>query len=218
MLTVCNQASGSAELSPMLLAIRPQKHASLAVALAFPPRAMITAEPDQWGSLMAAAQSGNAAAYRRLLGELRGWLRAFYGRRLPPAQVDDAVQDALIAIHEKRHTYDTSRPFRPWLTAVARYKWVDRLRSLARQRAEELSEDIAVGDHESAVTSATVLDQLLHELKPAQADAIRLVKLQGFSIEEASARTGQSIPLVKVNIHRGLAKLASLVQEQNHVE
>ncbi|RTE68075.1 hypothetical protein BHE90_017549, partial [Fusarium euwallaceae] len=72
---------------------------------------------DQWGQLMAAAQEGHAAAYRRLLDEIRHWLKGFYARRLPPGMVDDAVQDTLIAIHEKRHTYDPERPFRPWLMA-----------------------------------------------------------------------------------------------------
>ncbi|MFZ8528631.1 sigma factor, partial [Staphylococcus aureus] len=75
----------------------------------------------------------------------------FYARRLPPAMVDDAVQDTLIAIHEKRHTYDPERPFKPWLMAVARYKWIDRLRSMSRSRTEELPEEIAVEDHERNV-------------------------------------------------------------------
>jgi RNA polymerase sigma-70 factor (ECF subfamily) len=173
---------------------------------------------DEWGRLMAAGQTGDAAAYRRLLDELRVWLERFYGRRLPPALVDDAVQDTLIAIHEKRHTYDPARPFKPWLTAVARYKWIDRLRSMGRTRTEALDEDIAVADHGSAVVSATLLEQLMAQLKPAQSEVIRLVKLDGFSIEEASARTGQSGALVKVNIHRGLAKLAALVQRQSHAD
>jgi len=175
-------------------------------------------DADQWGSLMAAAQGGNGGAYRRLLGEVRGWLVRYYARRLPPAFIDDAVQDALIAIHQKRHTYDPARPFQPWLAAVARYKWIDRLRALARNPTEALGDDIATGDHESAITSATVLRQLLATLKPAQAEAIRLVKLDGYSIEEASAQTGQSASLVKVNIHRGLARLAVAIQEDTDVE
>lgn len=175
-------------------------------------------DADQWGSLMAAAQGGNGGAYRRLLGEVRGWLARYYARRLPPALVDDAVQDALVAIHQKRHTYDPARPFQPWLAAIARYKWIDRLRALARHPTEALGEDIATGDHESAITSATVLRHLLATLKPAQADAIRLVKLDGYSIEEAAARTGQSASLVKVNIHRGLARLAVTIQEVPDVE
>ena len=40
-------------------------------------------------------------------------------------------------------------PFRPWLNAVARYKWIDRLRSMGRARTDVLDDDIAVGDHES---------------------------------------------------------------------
>lgn len=173
---------------------------------------------NEWGRLMAAAQEGQAAPYRRLLDELRQWLTRFYARRLPPAFVDDAVQDTLIAIHEKRHTYDPERPFKPWLVAVTRYKWIDRLRAMGRSATEELPEEIAVDDHESAVTSSIVLTELLGELKPAQAEAIRLVKIEGYSVEEASARTGQSGSLIKVNIHRGLARLAAMVQKQADVE
>jgi DNA-directed RNA polymerase specialized sigma24 family protein len=99
------------------------------------PRDAATQEVD-WGSLMAAAQDGNADAYRRLLAELTPWLRRYYLRRLPTAATDDAVQDVLLAIHEKRHTYDRSRAFGPWLAAIARYKWIDRLRTLKREASE----------------------------------------------------------------------------------
>jgi RNA polymerase sigma-70 factor (ECF subfamily) len=162
-----------------------------------------------WGTLMAAAQRGEAAPYRRLLDLLRPWLERYYRRRLPMAMVEDAVQDTLISIHEKRHTYDVARPFEPWLAAIARYKWIDRLRTMKRASFTELDENLSVNDHHSAVISATVLEALMAELKPAQRQVIRLVKLEGLSIEEAAARTGQSIPLVKVNIHRGLGKMAA---------
>lgn len=180
---------------------------------------MASAAEDEWGRLMAAAQDGHGGAYHRLLGELRGWLLRFYARRLPPAAVDDAVQDALIAIHQKRHTYDRERPFKPWLAAVARYKWIDRLRAMSRTAADPLEDDdVAVPDHGDAVVSATLLEQLMAELKPAQAAVIRLVKLDGYSIQEASARTGQSSALVKVNIHRGITRLSAMIQRQAHGE
>ena len=164
---------------------------------------------------MAAAQAGDALAYRQLLAALRPWLQRYFARRLPPAVVDDAVQDTMMAIHVKRHTYDPSRPFGPWLAGVARYKWIDRLRHTARTAADPLPEHLASGDHESAVTSAAVLRSLLQTLKPAQAEVITLVKLEGLSIEEAAGRTGQSASLVKVNIHRGLARLAKLVETES---
>lgn len=176
--------------------------------------AAVGGEADAWGELMAAAQAGNGGAYRRLLQEVDPWLRRFYARRLPPSMVEDAAQDALIAIHAKRHTYEPGRPFRPWLAAVARYKWIDRLRAMGRDPTDALDEDVSVPDHGDAVTSALLLERLLGQIKPAQATVIRMVKLNGLSIEEASAATGQSASLVKVNIHRGMARLAALVQAE----
>jgi RNA polymerase sigma-70 factor (ECF subfamily) len=177
--------------------------------------AVAHAAPDNhmhWATLMAAAQRGEAAPYRRLLAELRPWLMRYFARRLPPSAVEDAVQETLIAIHAKRHTFEPDRPFGPWLAGIARYKWIDRLRSARRHAAVELPETLAIADHESAVTSATALHALLVTLKPAQADVIRLVKIDGLSIEEAAARTGQSPALVKVNIHRGLGRLARIIE------
>jgi RNA polymerase sigma factor (sigma-70 family) len=165
-----------------------------------------------WGALMAAAQGGDGAAYRRLLLAVKTWLGRYYRGRLPPSMIDDAVQEALLAIHEKRHTYDPSRPFVAWLAAIARYKWIDALRALKAKPTDELMESVAADDTEAATTSAWDLERIMVRLKPAQAEVIRLVKLQGFSTEEAAARTGQSVSLVKVNIHRGLKQLSALVQ------
>jgi RNA polymerase sigma factor (sigma-70 family) len=171
-----------------------------------------------WGDLMVAGQAGNGGAYRRLLEETREWLQRYYARRLPSSMVDDATQEALIAVHDKRHTYDPSLPFGPWLAAIARYKWIDRLRALKSRPTEALSDDFPSRDHAEAVTSAAVLDQLLGTLKPAQSEVIRLVKIYGLSIEEASVRTGQSASLVKVNIHRGLSLLAKMAGQESYAE
>lgn len=160
---------------------------------------------------MAAAQRGDAKAYRALLTELIPWLRRYYAQRLPPVMTDDAVQDVLMAVHEKRHTYDPSRPLGPWLAAIARYKWIDHLRALRVEATEPLDDNIPVPDHEDVAVTGAIFHDLLAMLKPAQGDAIRLVKLEGHSVEEASRATGQSVSLVKVNIHRGIKRLMSLV-------
>ena len=171
---------------------------------------------DHWRELMVAVQAGDSAAYRRLLLEAGSWLHAYYSKRLPSAMVDDAAQEALLTLHSKRHTYDPSKPFGPWLAAIARYKWIDRLRAMKTAAAEELPEDLAVQDHGESVQSARTLEALLGRLKPAQANAIRLVKLEGLSIKEAAETLGQTISLVKVNIHRGLRQLCELAQEESH--
>lgn len=181
------------------------------------PRALV-ADEHAWDGLMAAAQAGDAAAYHRLLSEVIPWLRRYYTRRLPPAMIDDAVQDTLIGVHEKRRTYDPSRPFVAWLTAIARYKWIDALRLLKARPTEVLKEDISIPSDEESITSAWALERLLETLKPAQSRAIRLVKLQGLSIDEASKATGQSATLVKVNIHRGLKRLTSFLRNDPHAD
>lgn len=167
-----------------------------------------------WEGAMAASLAGDTVAYRRLLEEARRWLRRYFARRLSPEMVDDAVQEALTALHLKRATFEPGRPFLPWLAAIARFKGVDCLRSAGRNRTEELDEaHHGVASHESASLSGIVMAGLFERLRRPQADAIRLVKLQGFSVREAAAMTGQSEALVKVNIHRGLAALKAFFGE-----
>jgi len=165
---------------------------------------------EKWRRLMAAAQGGESQAYETLLRELDAWLRRYYARRLPAAAAEDARQDALLAIHAKRHAYAPSKPFGPWVAAIARYKWIDHVRDATRFANVSLHDEIPTEDRGEAAISAIVMDDLLRRLKPAQARVIRLVKLEGVSIEGASGATGQSVALVKVNIHRGLKKLAAL--------
>ena len=164
-----------------------------------------------WDALMVAAQAGDAAAYRRLLAEISVWLKRYYSRRLPSSMVDDVSQEVLLALHAKRHTYDPERPFMAWLAAIARYKWIDSIRSLQSNATVPLDDELAVPSDELTVTSAWSLERLLGTLKPAQAEVIRLVKLEGRSVEEASRATGQSVSLVKVNIHRGLRRLIAFL-------
>jgi RNA polymerase sigma factor (sigma-70 family) len=173
---------------------------------------------DDWGSLMVAAQEGHGGAYRRLLAEISTWLTRYFQRRLPPADVDDAVQETLMAVHRRRHTYDPQYPLGPWLAAIAKRKWIDQLRSLGRRPTEELSADLSIGDHEASVVSGSVLASLLEELRPAQAQAILLVKVQGYSIEDASRETGLSASAIKMNIHRGLARLTAFIEKTSDVE
>ncbi len=164
-----------------------------------------------WEATMEASLAGDAAAYRRLLTEATRWLNRYFARRLPPAMIPDAVQEALMALHTKRVTFTPGRPFLPWLAAIARFKGVDCLRSSHRTRSEELNEaEHSVDSHENAALSNIAISGLFDRLRAPQAEAIRLVKLQGFSVRDAAAITGQSEALIKVNIHRGLVALRAL--------
>src|SRR5229473_5559295 len=83
--------------------------------------------------LMSAGLSGDANAHRTLLTLVSGRLRAYFGTRLArighgAVETEDLVQEVLIAVHTRRHTYDVSQPFTPWLYGIARYKFLDYLR------------------------------------------------------------------------------------------
>jgi len=161
--------------------------------------------------LMAAAQAGDVDAYRTLLSELAVWLRRYYVTRLPPAMIEDAVQDVLLAIHEKRHTYDPKRSLAPWLAAITRYKWIDCLRSLKSEAAEPLGEYLGKADHGDGVIAGTTCQQPA-ELQPPRAEVVRPVKLESHGIEEAFRATGRLPALIKVNFHRGIRRLADIIR------
>jgi RNA polymerase sigma-70 factor (ECF subfamily) len=164
--------------------------------------------------LMALAQDGDAAAYREVLGACQRWLQRYFARRIAPSAIDDLVQETLVSVHHKRASFDPARPFLPWLAAIARYRWVDQLRRTYRASETELTDVFGVDPDDEAVMARISIDRLLARLPKGQAYAIRLVKIDGLSIAEAAARSGQSEPLVKVNIHRGLKKLATLIESE----
>ncbi len=174
---------------------------------------MIADEPT-FARLMMASQAGDRRAYAVLLDEAQVWLQRYFRRRVPPAQIDDLVQDVLLALHNKRATWDANRAFLPWLAAIARYRWVDQLRRVYRASESELGDfDAPVDSEEDAVLARMSLERLFVQLPPGQSRAIELVKIDGLSVTEAAVRTGQSESLVKVNIHRGLRKLSALVEK-----
>ncbi|BDI61993.1 sigma-70 family RNA polymerase sigma factor [Qipengyuania nanhaisediminis] len=174
---------------------------------------MIADEPTL-ARLMKAAQAGDKAAANVLLTEVAVWLERYFRRRAASDAIEDLVQEVLIAVHAKRASWDPQRPFLPWLAAIARYRWIDHLRKAYRHQTREVADNDAIAASEEDVVLARVsLDRLFVALPSKQAEAIELVKIGGLTIREASEKTGQSESLVKVNIHRGLKKLAAMVEK-----
>ena len=162
---------------------------------------------------------GDAAAYHAFLAKLGAHLRAFLGRRLYgwPDEVEDLVQECLLAMHNHRHTYQPDQPVTAWAHAIARHKLIDLLRAKAVREAlhdpiDEESALFAESDTEAGDARRDV-DGLLEQLPARQRDPIRCVKLQGLSVAETARLTGLSESAVKVGIHRGLKVLAKLVKE-----
>jgi RNA polymerase sigma-70 factor, ECF subfamily len=173
-------------------------------------------------NLMVAGLAGDAAAHRSLLDGLSRRLRAYYKGRLArigrsATEAEDLVQEALLAIHIQRHTYDPGEPLTPWVHAIARYKLIDHLRrtraSLADLSIDDAAEVMARDDHVEA-ESAYDLQRLLSRLPHKMRRAIECVKLDGLSVAEAAGQCGMSESAVKVNVHRGLRALAAAVMRE----
>lgn len=170
------------------------------------------------GNLMADAQKGDERAYIDLLGRISGVIRATVRRRerrLQPADIEDAVQDILISVHQVRATYDPARPFLPWLFSIVHNRLIDRFRRYSRAAAHEilvdhLSEDLLTqhaGRPETTFGDEELLMRALETLPPSQRRAIELLKLKELSLKEASEETGLSVANLKVLVHRAVKTL-----------
>ena len=171
-------------------------------------------------SLMTAGLDGDAVAYRELLDRLGRRLRSYYRGRLVRAgrgavEVEDLVQEALLAIHTRRHTYDRNEFFTPWVHAIARYKLIDYLRRTNSSQGEvpidDASELEAHAEHDG-VESSIDLKRLMSRLPAKMQVAIQYVKLDGLSVAEAAHRSGMTESAVKVSIHRGLKALSAAIK------
>ena len=172
------------------------------------------ADEQTLARLMVASQKGDQQSYAVLLTEVQLWLERYFRRRCPPAQLDDLVQEVMMALHNKRATYDPDRAFLPWLAAIARYRWVDHLRKVYRQAEDGLEDyDAPEDSDEEAVLARLSLERMFVHIPDKQSEVIEMVKIEGLSIREAAEKTGQSESAVKVNIHRGLKKLSALVEK-----
>ena len=182
----------------------------------------VSTSEEELRALMVLGLGGDAAAHRALLENLSGRLRAYFKGQLSrtgrgPVEAEDLVQEALMAIHTRRHTYDPAQLFTPWVYAIARYKFVDYLR---REKASlhdlpiDDTREITSSDTSGQVESSLDLERLMGGLAPKVRQAIQAVKLDGLSVSEAAAQTGMSESNVKVTIHRGLKAMARLIGEK----
>lgn len=169
--------------------------------------------------LMRAGLNGDAVAYRTLLSRLSANLRFYYKGKLArigrsAAEAEDLMQEALMAIHTRRHTYDPAEPLTPWVYAIARYKLIDHLRRTRALMADipfEDAEEIMAQDDFVGTESANDLARLMSQLPEKMRRAIQSVKLDGLSVAEAASQCGMSESAVKVNVHRGLKALVTAV-------
>ena len=173
-----------------------------------------------WAEAMLAGRRGDAAAYERLLGEiahaLRGLIRGRLARLGSAAhETEDLVQEILIGLHTKRHTWDEGRLFLPWLYAIARYKLADagrRLRREAHYRRDvtpdqwETLFEAPVEDLDRALVD---LDRHVNGLPVGQREVVRALAIDGTSVRATAEKLRTSEGAVRVTLHRALQRLAA---------
>ena len=173
---------------------------------------------DRLRDLLVRGLGGDAAAYHEFLKDLCAHLRAFFRRRLSglPDEVEDLVQESLLAVHNQRHTYDPAQPLTAWVHAIAKYKLVDLLRRRAgRDRLNvPLDDELEMLAHDDSDAASARLDvaKLLLRLPDRQRLPIVHMKVEGMSVVEAARVTGMSESAVKVGVHRGLKALAAIIR------
>lgn len=176
---------------------------------------------DEWTGLMRSAMAGDGSAYHRLLGAIAPVLRAAARRGLaragqPVDQSEDIVQDILLAVHLKRHTWDVNAPFAPWLFAIARNKLIDALRRRGRRvfvNIDDFAEVIASEMPEETVPAGQITAHL-EALPPRQRDVLRSIAVDSASIKATAAKLSMSEGAVRVALHRGLANLTAKLRNQ----
>jgi RNA polymerase sigma-70 factor (ECF subfamily) len=176
-------------------------------------------EETRLKALMLRGLAGDAKAHGEMLTLMSRYLRGYFGKRLGAgaADLEDLVQDTLLAIHLKRETYDPALPFTPWAYMIARYKLLDHYRRAGAHKTvpiEDAGELLAAENAEEGVVRRD-LATLMSALPERQSQLLRDVKITGFSMEEAAARAGMSVTAVKVGVHRGLKALARKVRDED---
>lgn len=171
---------------------------------------------------MRAAIAGNEPAYRTLLEDLARLLRGavrrgFAGVGVARDDVEDVVQDTLLAIHLKRHTWDAAMPLGPWVLAIARNKMIDDLRR--RGRRPEVPIDLTQfdieGDDQQASIDAQDVARILNGLSDRNRDIVQSISIDGHSARDVADRLGMTEVAVRVALHRTLKALADTYQEKS---
>lgn len=175
---------------------------------------MLQATETRLKALLISGLAGDEAQYCDFLQTAATHLRAYLRRRMNrwPDEVEDLVQESLLAIHNQRHTYDQAAPLTSWMYAITKYKLIDWLRRHARQDSlndplDEEHELFSSADMDAAEAGRD-LNKVLTLLPDQQRAAIIHTKLDGWSVRETADHMRISESNVKVAVHRGLKALA----------
>jgi RNA polymerase sigma factor (sigma-70 family) len=179
------------------------------------------ADEEEWAVLMRAAMAGDETAYRTFLQAVTPSIRAAARRNLArfslgASEAEDVVQDTLLAIHLKRQTWDQDRPIGPWITAIARNKFIDLMRRRGRNTQvpiDDVIESLAAEESETALDSYDV-NRMLDNLNEKQRSVVRSLAIEGASVRQTAERLSMTEGAIRVTLHRAVKALAVIYREK----
>ena len=184
---------------------------------------------QRWAEAMRAERRGEAVAYEHMLKEVANTLRRSLAPRLVRVglgahEAEDLVQEILIGLHGKRHTWDPARPFLPWLHTITRYKLIDFMRHRrgdTRRRVDLALEDwveIVESPADEADCSTWEVDRHLAVLPVSQRKIVRAIAVEGASVRHVARGLATSEGAVRVTLHRAIRRLLAAADPTPTIE
>ncbi len=177
---------------------------------------------EDWAVLMRRALDGDSGAYRSLFNSLTPFLRATTRRKgarigVRQEEVEDIVQETLLALHLKRHTWDVERPIGPWIAAIARNKLIDARRRQGNKVTLPIEDvaDFLPTEADCDPTQRGDVERLLAQLTAKQRDLVQSLSIEGRSVEETARRLNMEKGAVRVALHRAIKALATMYRTRD---
>lgn len=166
-----------------------------------------TSDAPTLETLMARALTGDSVAYATALRSILPQLNSFLGGKVQPKDREDVVQDILLSLHKARHTYDATRPFMPWVIAIAKYRLQDHWRSYYRHRTGQTDSlenilELPGDDVTKSKEASEDIRRVVKDLPQKQKEILNLMYGEDKSVQEVAVAMRMSVSAVKVAAHR----------------
>ncbi|MFN0148692.1 MAG: RNA polymerase sigma factor [Dehalococcoidia bacterium] len=136
--------------------------------------------------------------------------RVVLGRVREPAVAEDIASQVFLEAMQGIGRYrDRGRPMTAWLLTIARHRSLDWFRKARREHGIAI-EPVGDGPESGLTVALDALAVLTHE----QREVIHLRFVEGYSLEEVGRMTGRKTGAVKSLQHRALARLKTVIGEQ----
>ncbi|MBY8874735.1 RNA polymerase sigma factor [Micromonospora sp. PLK6-60] len=168
-----------------------------------------------------AAQAGDEEAFRLLYRTLQpGLLR--YLTALVGADAEDVASETWLQISRDLPTFSGGE-FRAWTVTIARNRAMDHLRRQRRRPAlpvpvqalSELAGDADTEERAGETIGTEAALALIATLPPREAEAVLLRAVVGLDAETAGRVLGRRAGAVRTAAHRGLRRLAALMERHD---